>query len=178
MRWTRVAKASRRARRRSPSLLHSGLDTVRGARADSRIAVDVACDGVRCPLSVGRVREVVRDTLSQSGVRQAMLSVTFVSRRAIARLNRKHLGHEGPTDVITFALGHSGPHGAVVGDIYISPDVARENARKFSASVREEVARLVVHGTLHVAGRTHPEGEGRTRSKMWREQESLVRNVG
>ena len=173
-----MAKASRRVRRRSPSLVHSGLDTVRGANADTRIAVDVACDGVRCPLSVDRVREIVRDTLSQSGVREAMLSVTFVSRRAIARLNRKHLGHEGPTDVITFALGHSGPHGAVVGDIYVCPDVVRDNAKKFGAPLREELTRVVVHGALHVAGKTHPEGEGRTKSKMWREQESLVRDVG
>lgn len=173
-----MAKASRRVRRRSPSLVHSGLDTVRGARANTRIGVDVACDAVRCPLSVERVREIVRETLTESGVRQAMLSVTFLSRRAISRLNRKHLGHEGPTDVITFALGHSGPHGAIVGDIYISPDVARENARKFRVPVREEVTRLLVHGTLHVVGKTHPEGEGRTTSKMWREQETLVRNVG
>lgn len=173
-----MAKASGRVRRRSPSLVHSGLDTVRGVRANTRIAVDVSCDGVRCPLSVERVREIARETLTESGVRQAMLSVTFLSRRAISRLNRKHLGHEGPTDVITFALGHSGPHGAIVGDIYISPDVARENARKFRVPVREEVTRLLVHGTLHVVGKTHPEGEGRTTSKMWRDQETLVRNVG
>lgn len=173
-----MAKASRRVRRRSPSLVHSGLDTVRGPRADSRIAVDVACDGVRCPVSVDRVREIVRETLTRSGVQHALLSVTFLSRRAIARLNRKHLGHHGATDVITFALGPSGPQGAVVGDIYISPDVARENARKFGASLREELTRLVVHGTLHVIGKTHPEGDGRIKSKMWRDQETLVRNVG
>ncbi len=40
--------------------------------------------------------------------------------------------------------------------------------------LREELIRLVVHGTLHALGRTHPEGEGRTRSPMWRRQERYV----
>jgi probable rRNA maturation factor len=43
--------------------------------------------------------------------------------------------------------------------------------------VREEVARLVVHGTLHVLGREHPEDEGRTRSPMWRRQERLLAHL-
>jgi ssRNA-specific RNase YbeY (16S rRNA maturation enzyme) len=54
----------------------------------------------------------------------------------------------------------------------------RDNAKKFGAPLREELTRVVVHGALHVAGKTHPEGEGRTKSKMWRDQESLVRDVG
>ena len=165
------------SRRRSPSLVHSGIPTVRGALAQ-RVAVDVACDGVRCPLGVERVREIVRRTLKRCRVKDAMVSVAFVPARTIARLNREHLGHDGPTDVISFTLGASGPNRAIVGDIYISPEVARANAREFGAGVREEIARLVVHGTLHVAGRDHPAGADRTKSAMWREQESLVRDVG
>jgi probable rRNA maturation factor len=171
------ARTPRRVRRPSPSLVHSGLATVRGVAADPRIAVDVSFAGVRCPLSPERVRGVVRETLKNAGVGQAMLSVTFISRRAIARMNRSHLQHEGATDVITFALGPSGPHGAVVGDIYISPEVARENAKRFRVPVREELTRLIVHGALHAAGRIHPEGPDRSNSRMWREQEMLVRDV-
>jgi probable rRNA maturation factor len=40
--------------------------------------------------------------------------------------------------------------------------------------VREEIARLVVHGTLHVLGYDHPEDESRTASPMWRRQERLL----
>jgi probable rRNA maturation factor len=152
------------------------VDTVRGARSH-RLAVDVSSDGVRSPLSAERTREIVRRTLGRSKVKDALISVTFVSRRAIAKLNREHLGHSGPTDVITFALGTTGPHGAIVADIYISPEVARANAKEFGVGVREELARLVVHGTLHAVGRTHPEGPGRARSEMWREQEEVIRGV-
>lgn len=141
------------------------------------IAVDVACDRVRCPIGAERVREVVRRTLRRAGVANALISVAFVSKRRMARLNREHLGRLGATDVISFAFGETGPEHAIVGDIYISLEVARENAKEFGAGVREEIARLVVHGTLHVLGRTHPEGSRRTRSRMWAEQESLVRDV-
>jgi probable rRNA maturation factor len=172
-------KARRASRRgpRSPSLVHSGVATVRGAKLDPRIAVDVASEGIRCPLSADRVRDIVQRTLKRSRVKDAMISVTFLPAHAIARLNRKHLNRSGPTDVISFGLGSAGPNRAVVGDIYISPEVARENAGEFGAGVREEIARLVVHGTLHVVGRDHPDGSDRTKSAMWREQESLVRDV-
>ena len=43
--------------------------------------------------------------------------------------------------------------------------------------VREELARLVVHGTLHVLGHDHPEDDSRLRSPMWRRQERLLRRV-
>ena len=43
--------------------------------------------------------------------------------------------------------------------------------------LREELVRLVVHGTLHVLGYDHPDGPGRTRSAMWRRQERYVRRL-
>ncbi|HEV8215576.1 MAG TPA: rRNA maturation RNase YbeY, partial [Gemmatimonadaceae bacterium] len=65
----------------------------------------------------------------------------------------------------------------VVGDVYIAPDMARENARDAKVPVREEIARLVVHGTLHVLGYDHPDGEDRVRSPMWRRQERIIRRA-
>ncbi len=91
----------------------------------------------------------------------------------MAALNRRHLGHRGPTDIITFELA-AVPGAPRAGDVYVCPEVARENARRHGVPVREEVARLVVHGTLHVLGHEHPEDEGRTRSAMWRRQERLL----
>ena len=63
---------------------------------------------------------------------------------------------------------------AVIADIYISPDVARLQAKEFGVGVREEIARLVVHGMLHACGWEHPEGEERMTSPMWRRQEQLL----
>lgn len=147
-------------------------------RQSRRLAVDVSSEAVRSPLGAERVREIAQRALRRCGVRDALVSIAFVSRRAIAKLNREHLGHSGPTDVITFAMGTTGPYGAIVADIYISPEIARANSRELGVGVREELARLVVHGILHAVGRTHPEGRGRSRSPMWTEQEEVLRRVG
>jgi probable rRNA maturation factor len=141
------------------------------------LSIDVATNGVRSPLSRSRVGEIARTALKSERVRNALVSITFLDRRAIARLNAKHLGHTGATDVISFGFARATTKDPVIGDVYICPEVGRENARARRAPVREEIARLVVHGVLHVLGHDHPD-EGRERSDMWRRQERLVRRLG
>jgi probable rRNA maturation factor len=143
------------------------------------ISVDVAIRSGRIPLSRERVARIASRVLRAERVRNADLSITFVSNRAIAALNRRHLGRSGPTDVISFELGGSAPGAPLVGDVYIAPDVARTNARSEGVSITEELARLVVHGTLHALGYSHPEGsrEERAGSPMWKLQERLLRRA-
>ena len=148
------------------------------ARRAPRLLVDVSSDGVRIPVARTRVADVASRVLRAEGVRDALLSITFVTRREIARLNRAHLGHAGPTDVISFGHAPAHPAAPAVGDIYICYDVARENAAEHGAGVREELLRLVVHGTLHALGHEHPEGGERMASAMWRRQELLLARVG
>jgi probable rRNA maturation factor len=84
------------------------------------------------------------------------------------------LKSDGPTDVITFGLSANGGKMPVIGDIYICPAVAERNAKKLGISSRQELARLLVHGTLHVLGYDHPEGDSRTSSPMWKRQERIL----
>ncbi|MGI9075718.1 MAG: rRNA maturation RNase YbeY [Gemmatimonadaceae bacterium] len=141
------------------------------------IAVDVSADGVRSPLSRARAADIAARTLRAEGIRDALVSIAFVSKQAIASLNKRHLGHRGATDIISFGFNRLHPAAAVVGDIYIAPDVARVNARLNGIGVREEMARLVVHGVLHVLGHEHPNGANRLRSAMWRRQEQLLASI-
>jgi probable rRNA maturation factor len=78
--------------------------------------VAVECDGTRIPVATEKLAELCRQVLRALKVPRAMLSITFVSSRASATLNRRHLGHAGPTDVITFARG-ADPAGTVIGDV-------------------------------------------------------------
>lgn len=142
-----------------------------------RPTIHVAVDGVATPLSRASARRVVEGVLRAEKVRGALVSVAFVTERAIAALNRKHLGHRGATDVISFGFDRPGDADPVVGDIYIAPGVASRNAKARKVGVREELTRLLVHGTLHVLGYDHPEDDGRERSAMWRRQEQLVRRL-
>ena len=142
------------------------------------LAVDVATEGVRVPISRSRVATLAEGVLRRERVRDALLSIAFVTDHRIAALNREHLGHTGPTDVISFGFAPVASGRAVVGDVYIAPGVARRNAREHGGGIREELMRLVVHGVLHVIGHDHPEDDSRYHSPMWRRQERLLRSLG
>ena len=130
--------------------------------------------GRRPPLSRALVQRIVRAVLRKER-REALISVTFLGRDSMRRLNAEHKGHDRPTDVLTFRL--AAPGGQTIGDIYICPWMARREARALGVPLRQELIRLAVHGTLHALGRDHPEGQERTRSSMWRRQERYVETL-
>lgn len=154
-----------------PNRRRSAGTTATGTRA--ALAVSVESDGVRSPVAAHRLSMLAQQTLRALKVTDALVSVTLVTPAAISALNRRHLGHRGPTDVITFALG-ADPTGVVLADVYICLDVARAHAKRHGVGVREELARLVVHGVLHVCGWEHPDDASRVASPMWRRQEQLL----
>jgi probable rRNA maturation factor len=146
------------------------------ARLPAGISVDVASTVRRLPISRSKVREIVKATLGAERVPDALVSVAFVGVGTISRLNRDYLSRSGETDVIAFGLERGGST-PVIGDIYICPRVAERNARRLGISVKRELARLVVHGTLHVLGFDHPEDDTRTSSAMWRKQERILDSI-
>lgn len=75
--------------------------------------------------------------------------MVFVGSRRCRRLNRDWLGHDEVTDVISFPLGEAE---RVEGEVYVNLDRARTQSRAYGVPEREEVARLVAHGVLHLAG--------------------------
>ena len=133
-------------------------------------------EGIKVPVAAARLREACTVVLASQNVQHALVSITLLTPRRMAALNKKHLDHAGPTDVITF--GFRDPDGAVIGDVYICPAVAAANAKHFGVSAREELLRLTVHATLHVLGYEHSEGDARTKSPMWKLQERLLAKVG
>ena len=120
------------------------------------------------------MRQLVEASLREMKIGDAMISVAFVGRTAISRLNHDYLRHSGPTDVISFGMGRETRGMPAIGDIYICPEIAMRNARRAGVSPANELARLVVHGTLHVAGLEHPDDESRTSSPMWQKQERIL----
>ena len=139
----------------------------------ARVA-DVTVQGRRRPVPDAVVRRAARAVLAGER-RAARLSITFLGRDAMRRLNREYKGEDRPTDVISFGL--TTPGMGLVGDVYVCPWVAEREARARGVPAREEIVRLVVHGTLHVLGWDHPDDGGRVRSPMWRRQERYVERL-
>jgi probable rRNA maturation factor len=85
------------------------------------------------------------------------VSVVLVSDRTIRELNRRFRGLDRSTDVLAFPLGDGLAAGEPFGDIVISHETARRQAREYGARLVQEVLRLTVHGALHLCGYDHHE---------------------
>ncbi len=81
---------------------------------------------------------------------------------AVLALNRRHLGHDYLTDVLSFSLvDEDDPPGAVEGEVYVDLDTAAERCAEFGATFEQEAARYAVHGLLHLIGYDDATAEGR-----------------
>ncbi len=77
------------------------------------------------------------------------LNYTFVSDEALLKINIDFLKHNTYTDIITFNYNEGKK---ILGDIFISADRVKENAKKFEVSFEEELHRVMIHGVLHLCG--------------------------
>jgi len=107
-------------------------------------------------------KTLIREWLSQI-VRKhkksiSEINVVFCSDDYLLKLNEEYLGHDTFTDIITFDFSSSGFAGELVeantisGDIFISVDRMKENAKLFHVEQSAETHRLIVHGVLHLLG--------------------------
>jgi probable rRNA maturation factor len=163
------------------------------------VAIDVFVADEQADQPVDHVRwaRLAEHVLGAQGVRgEAELSVLFVDEQAMADLNKRFMGKDGPTDVLAFPIddepaesgrspdsGGTGPGSAppevedlpmMLGDVVICPTVAGRNAPDHAGTYDDEMALLVVHGILHLLGMDHVDDE-EARVMEAREQELLDR---
>jgi len=104
------------------------------------------------------------------------VTVQLISDAAMARLNQTFRNKRGPTDVLSFPANGARPKRSAqyLGDIAISPETARRNARQFSRTFPVEMRILILHGMLHLAGFDHETDHG----EMDRLERRLRRRLG
>ena len=149
---------------------------------------------LRAGYTLGRPGSMLQ--LGASGIEgEAELSVIFVDEAHMADLNQRHMGHEGPTDVLSFPIDGTpdpmptglpaagGPsfdaddQPLLLGDVVVCPSVAAQQAPEHAGSYDDEVALLIVHGVLHVLGMDHAE-DGERLAMQARERDLLDRFHG
>ena len=127
------------------------------------------------------VRRFTEETLRLLGKSGADLSLVLTGDREIKRFNQKYLKHNWPTDVLAFGdaersrpLARFGPHTKLfLGDVMISIDRAKAQAKQYGTQWRDELELYIVHGILHILGLDdHNEKD---RSRM-RKKESQILN--
>ncbi len=110
------------------------------------------------------------EVLRVMGKHHVELTVTFVTALRMRGLNRKHLGRDYPTDVLSFGYEDEIIEGIpFLGDIVIAPSVASGYCRRWRTSLDREVRKLLVHGILHLLGYDHETDSG----EMYRLQRRL-----
>jgi len=97
-----------------------------------------------------RIREWIIKTAENEGFTIDVLNYILTNDNILVQLNKEYLRHFTLTDIITFDLSEK--EGELCGDVYISVDRAKENAREFKVSLKNELSRLMIHGVLHLMG--------------------------
>jgi probable rRNA maturation factor len=129
------------------------------------VEIELTIEQDRHPVDGNRLRSAVRRILEVESVGKAVISLAVVDDLAMHRLNRKYLGHDEPTDVLSFVL-EQGPDG-LEGEIIVSADTAAATAQRFGWSAADELLLYVVHGALHLVGYndTNPAARAEMRAK-------------
>ncbi len=108
------------------------------------VAFRASCGNIGAALFTEAIRLVLRREKRSA----AMISCVVVSDEEIHALNRRFLKHDYPTDIITFPLEDD----PLEAELVISAETARRQAKDFGATMRDECARLAIHGILHLCG--------------------------
>lgn len=122
-----------------------------------------------------RLQEAIELALRRHRCPQAQLSIALVDDAEIARLNQEYLGHAGPTDVLSFDLAEP-DQDALQGQVVVSVDTARRQARRRGHSVEAEVVLYCLHGTLHLLG--HDDAQPAEAERMHHTEDSLLTELG
>lgn len=99
------------------------------------------------------------------------LNYIFCSDKRLLEINRQFLQHDYYTDIITFELSPAGT--PVEGEIYISIDRVKDNARQHQSTFTREIHRVIFHGVLHLCGY---KDKTTTQEKVMREKEDYYLN--
>ena len=97
-----------------------------------------------------RLKAAVADLMTEEGKQFESLDYIFCSDEYLLEINQTYLKHDDLTDIITFNLSDGGE--ILKGEIYISVERVLDNSILFNTTFRDELARVVFHGALHLCG--------------------------
>ncbi len=119
-----------------------------------------------------KYREWVVRIIKSEGSVPGFLNIVFVSDEYLLDLNKKHLSHDYYTDVISFGYSFE-EYDNICGDIFISIESIKENAKEYDESFKNELLRVIAHGVLHLLGYDDKKPELK---KVMQEKENIYIN--
>ncbi len=121
-----------------------------------------------------RMKRAVQKTLEVEGAEGREVSLLVTDDKEIHELNRTWRQKDKPTDVLAFALDEAGESFGPIGDVVVSVERARAQAKSRRVELDHELELLVVHGTLHLLGYDHEEAE---EARLMRRRTRQIRRI-
>lgn len=95
------------------------------------------------------------------------IDLALVSDELMQKLNKKYLGRDETTDVLAFPTNEELPDGVYfLGEIVVNKDAARRQAEEYKITEKEELAKLITHGALHLLGYDDKTVVGKKKMKL------------
>ncbi|MFD1630103.1 rRNA maturation RNase YbeY [Pseudopedobacter beijingensis] len=99
---------------------------------------------------INKVRSWINETIEAEKHQLGELNFILCTDEYLLKINQEYLDHDTYTDIITF--DNSEEEGWIYGDIFISIERIKENAKSFGVKTADELHRVIIHGTLHLLG--------------------------
>jgi probable rRNA maturation factor len=141
------------------------------------VDIEVEISDTQDHLRVDReeLADLARRVLVQEGHTHGSISIALVDQATIHTLNRTHLGHDWPTDVLSFPL--SNPDDRVLtGELVVSAEMALTTAREIGVEPSHELALYIVHGLLHLCG--YDDSREPDAGRMRRREDEILADLG
>lgn len=117
-----------------------------------------------------KLKTFIRQVFIEKKKKLGSLHFVFCTDKFLLEINRRFLGHDYYTDIISFDL--SDTRLQVLGEIYISTDRLRENAKINGVAISKELHRLIFHGVLHLCG--YKDKTTKDKTRMTQEEDRLL----
>jgi len=110
-----------------------------------------------------KVADWLLSVLRCEGAEVQSVDYSFVDKKQMIKINKKHLNHNYLTDVLAFNYSEGSK---IQGDVFVSEEMVRANAQEYAQSVSDELMRVMLHGLLHLCGHNDktPEQQNRIRA--------------
>ncbi len=140
--------------------------------------VRIACTLRRACVRTAALERIADRILQHAGRTGTELSLSLIGNRRMQKLNARYRHRARPTDVLAFAAREAPqPATPLLGDVVISLDTARRQAREAGHPIDRELVMLVIHGVLHLLGYDH-ERSAREARRMQKKERAILRALG
>lgn len=140
------------------------------------IQIEVNAKVKKSLLSLAALKKIARVAAKKEKKIKGIVEINIVGDSEMTKLNFQFRGKKFPTDVLSFSWSEdnfiSGPY---LGQIYLCPEQVKRQSKELGIKEKEEFARMLTHGLLHLAGHEHQ--EVKSAKKMFALQESILKDL-